>query len=221
MNKINKKSIPDLLKDLWSEGFFSIARPLSGIKKELSKRGFNFPITRLSVSALRVIKKQTFLSREKKDGQWCYIQRIPPEKIKKDSKDVLGKYNLHPKIKAVAMRQFKNKHFKEAIQNAFVEVINEVKKKSKYPKKNKHELDGDVLMGHVFSPDGDDKPKIRLNNLKNSLDKSEQRGFMFLFKGIVGLRNKKAHLNFVQNDPLKTIEYLALASLLMRILDEN
>ena len=45
--------------------------------------------------------------------------------------------------------------------------------------------------------------------------------FMYLYKGIVGIRDKKAHLNFVQNDPIKTLEFLSFASLLLRLLDEN
>ena len=42
---------------------------------------------------------------------------------------------------------------------------------------------------------------------------------MFLFKGIVGLRNSKAHSNALFNDPSRVHEYLALASLLMRLLE--
>lgn len=75
-------------------------------------------------------------------------------------------------------------------------------------------------MNRVFGCDNQ-TPIIKFNNLSNSLDKAEQRGIMNLFKGIVGLRDKKAHLNFIQNDPIKTIEYLALASLLIRLLDEK
>jgi hypothetical protein len=43
---------------------------------------------------------------------------------------------------------------------------------------------------------------------------------MFLFKGIVGIRNRKAHENIILDDPYRAIEYLTLASLLMRLLDE-
>ena len=42
---------------------------------------------------------------------------------------------------------------------------------------------------------------------------------MFLYKGIVGLRNSKAHSNRLFNDPHRAHEYLALASLLMRLLE--
>ena len=67
----------------------------------------------------------------------------------------------------------------------------------------------------------DQIPLIRLNLLADSLDKVEQRGFMYLFKGIVGIRDKKAHLNFIQNDPNKAFDYLAMTSLLMRLLDDD
>jgi len=42
---------------------------------------------------------------------------------------------------------------------------------------------------------------------------------MFLFKGIVGLRNSKAHSNTLFDDPHRAHEYLALASLLLRLLE--
>jgi hypothetical protein len=76
-------------------------------------------------------------------------------------------------------------------------------------------------MKKIFGCDGGQDPRIQFNSLRDGLDKAEQRGLMYLFKGIVGLRDRKAHLNFIQNDPLKTIEYLSLASLLLRLLDEN
>ncbi|HAG97728.1 MAG TPA: hypothetical protein DCL75_02420 [Ktedonobacter sp.] len=43
---------------------------------------------------------------------------------------------------------------------------------------------------------------------------------MYLFKGIVGIRNKKAHANVILNDQMRATEYLSLASLLMRLLDQ-
>lgn len=129
-------------------------------------------------------------------------------------------YNFHPLIIKVSYEQFEAGFYKEAIQNAFVEVINQVKDKSKHPKVNDIELDGDRLMNKVFGCQGQ-VPIIGFNSLSDSLDKAEQTGFMNLFKGIVGLRDKKAHINFIQDDPLKTIEYLALASLLIRLLDDH
>jgi hypothetical protein len=39
---------------------------------------------------------------------------------------------------------------------------------------------------------------------------------MYLFKGIVGLRNSKGHSNRLFNDPSRAHEYLALTSLLLK-----
>jgi len=132
------------------------------------------------------------------------------------------RYTLHPKIQAVAVDLFNNGHYKEAIQSALVEVIDRVKQVSSNPMTaDGNEYDGDRLMQKVFGADGSSAPLIKLNDLGNSLDKAEQRGFMQILKGIVGIRDKKAHLNFIQNDPFKAFEYLCLASLLMRLLDDD
>ncbi len=132
-------------------------------------------------------------------------------------------YSLHPIINRVAYGQFIDGYYKEAILNSFIEVIDQVKKKSGNPKKQRGsrsevELDGEELMQKVFGCENQE-PIIKFNDLMSSLDKSEQRGIMNLFKGIVGIRNKKAHLNFIQPDPTKTMEYLAFASLLIRLLN--
>jgi hypothetical protein len=49
-------------------------------------------------------------------------------------------------------------------------------------------------------------------------ERDEERGLMLLFKGIVGLCNSKAHSNTLFDDPPRAHEYLALASLLLRLL---
>jgi len=132
------------------------------------------------------------------------------------------KYEFHPRIKAVSLKLLSDGHYKEAIQAALVEVIDRVKEASDNPTNNEGvALDGDRLMNKVFSCTGPSVPILKLNPLSDGLDKDEQQGFMYLFKGIVGIRNKKAHLNFIQNDSMKTVDYLALASLLMRVLDDE
>jgi uncharacterized protein (TIGR02391 family) len=134
----------------------------------------------------------------------------------------LKKYDLHPRIKAVSSRLFADGHYKEAIQAALVEVITRVKEAGGNPKDGAgRDIDGDTLMQKVFGCDGENVPLIKLNDLQDSFDKAEQRGFMWIYKGIVGIRDKKAHLNFIQNDPNRTVEYLCLASLLMRLLEND
>lgn len=221
IKKNNTQSLPNLLKTLWQEGFFSNGKGLLEIADGLATKGYNFPSSNLSVALIRLVRPGGFLSRIKNAGKWTYIQRHPVYSPVGKRKELFTRYDFHPRIKEVSFKQFEDGYFKEAIQNALVEVIDQVKVKTKYPKSgNGHDLDGDDLMNHVFGCDNQE-PKVKFNSLETNLDKAEQRGLMNLFKGIVGIRDRKAHLNFIQNDPLKTIEYLSLASLLLRLLDEN
>jgi hypothetical protein len=71
----------------------------------------------------------------------------------------------------------------------------------------------------VSGCDGGKIPALKFNTLGTPAELDEQRGFMYLFKGIVGLRNSKAHSNALFNDPLRAHDYLSLASLLMRVLE--
>ena len=80
-------------------------------------------------------------------------------------------------------------------------------------------LDGDRAMNQAFGFQNQ-IPLIKFNNLQTQEEKDEQKGLMFLFKGIVGIRNRKAHENVILDDPYRAIEYLALASLLMRVLNK-
>lgn len=217
----NKQSTSSLLKSLWEGDFFAEAHDLSEVQQEIATKGYHFSSSILSVALMRLVRSGEMLTRIKKDGKWRYIQKRPFSYFGNKKNKPSIKYDFHPRIKQVAYRQFKDGYYKEAIQNALVEVVDQVKVKANYPKKtNGRELDGDDLMNHIFGCDNQ-QPIIRFNSLTTSLDKAEQRGIMNLFKGIVGIRDKKAHLNFIQNNPLKTIEYLSLASLLMRLLDEN
>jgi len=64
------------------------------------------------------------------------------------------------------------------------------------------------------------EPVIRLNRMRTIEEQDEQRGIMNLFKGIVGIRNRKAHENVILKNPIRAMEYLFLASLLMGLLEQ-
>ena len=120
---------------------------------------------------------------------------------------------FHPKIVEASRELYEDGHYRDAILMAFIEVNNFVKAKTGL------ESDGRALMSQAFRMEN---PVIRLNELKTQSEKDEQEGFMFLFMGaMVGIRNPKAHDNVIQTDPLRTLEYLALASLLMRRAEEG
>jgi uncharacterized protein (TIGR02391 family) len=121
-------------------------------------------------------------------------------------------YRFHPEIEKVSGDLLRDGHYREAALNAYIRVIDEVKTRSGL------HLDGDPLMNRAFGCDNQ-TPVIQFNSLQTDAERDEQKGFMFLFKGIVGLRNSKAHSNTLFNDPYRAHDYLALASLLMRVLE--
>jgi len=122
------------------------------------------------------------------------------------------KYRFHPEIERVSGQLYRDGHYKQAALEAYIRVIDEVKSKSGLA------LDGDNLINRAF---GSEKqtPVIQFNSLQTDEERDEQKGFMFLYKGIIGLRNSKAHSNRLFNDPSRAHEYLALASLLIRLLE--
>lgn len=129
----------------------------------------------------------------------------------------LSDYDLHSKIKEVVGTKFQTRHYADAVESAFKEVIKRVKDYIK--EKIGEELDGDRAMNRAFGFENQ-IPLIKFNSLQTREELDEQRGIMFLFKAIVCIRNRKAHENIILDDPYRTLEYLALASLLMRLLDK-
>jgi uncharacterized protein (TIGR02391 family) len=123
-----------------------------------------------------------------------------------------GQYNFHSEIERVSGELYRSGHYKSAALEAYIRVIEQVRIVSKIPD------DGDSLMNKAFACDKQ-TPIVQFNGLSTDADRDEQRGFLFLFKGIVGLRNSKAHSNVLFDDPLRGHDYLALASVLMRVLE--
>ncbi len=91
-------------------------------------------------------------------------------------------YEFHPEIEKVSGQLFRNGHYKQAALEAYIRVIDEVKVKSKL------DLDGDKLMNRAFGYERQ-KPLIQFNSLETDAERDEQSGFLYLFKGVVGLRN--------------------------------
>lgn len=140
------------------------------------------------------------------------VTEQPKEQAKK-TVPIVVPMQLHPKVVEVSKSLFETGHYSQAIFEAFKVVNNSVKEKTGLG------LDGKDLMAKVFR---EEDPVIKLNELKTQSDKDEQEGFMFLYMGaMVGIRNPKAHETVIQKDPYKTLEYLALASLLMRRVEEG
>jgi uncharacterized protein (TIGR02391 family) len=72
-------------------------------------------------------------------------------------------------------------------------------------------------MMDAFNENG---PKVRLNGLTRESEIDEQMGFKFIFAGAAtGIRNPRAHEVEIGDTPDEALDYLALASLLLRRLD--
>jgi len=143
-----------------------------------------------------------------------YVRPKYPSIILSRDEATINFENLHPKIQEHCEDRYYSKQYSDAILAAYKVVLNEVKDVA-----NVHDLDGKPLIEKAFSLNA---PIIKLNNLATQSDRDEQQGFMMLFSGAaVGIRNPKAHDLVIQDDPLKTLRYLAFASLLLERLDER
>jgi uncharacterized protein (TIGR02391 family) len=120
---------------------------------------------------------------------------------------------LHPEIVRVSGRLFIDGHYAESIFESFKAIEIAVKTKSRI-----QDLEGQRLMAKAF---GGERPLLALNQLMSKSDRDEQDGFMHIYMGVMtGIRNPKAHEIVKQENISKTIEYLAIASLLMRRIEE-
>lgn len=114
---------------------------------------------------------------------------------------------IHPAIRKVSEKLFKDGHYSNAVFEAFKQIELLVKGKA-----DRYELYGTPLMQTVFSVNA---PILALGN------KDEQEGFMYLFAGSMrGIKDKGSHNIIEENDPYIALEYLMFASLLARKIDE-
>jgi len=117
--------------------------------------------------------------------------------------------SLHPAVHTIALKYFEDEHYRSAILDTFIKLIELVKTKSGISNK-----DGCALIDATFSQNAP--------ILKVSEDKDEQQGAMFLFKGaIMYVRNPHAHKIKEWEDPQQALEWLSFASVLFRLLENK
>ncbi len=127
--------------------------------------------------------------------------------------NAFGDLALHPEIERASADLFKNEHYSNAIENACKALNLLVKLRS-----GRDDLDGTDLMLKVFSPD---KPILKFNEMKTDSDKSEQRGMMFLFAGVMSaLRNPRAH-GLIDDNPENALEQISFISFLAKSLNKT
>ena len=121
--------------------------------------------------------------------------------------------NIHPEIQQVSKDLFDNKHFTQATFEAFKCIEKKVQETSTLSSP------GWDLMMKAFNKKS---PKIKLNNLASVSDKDEQEGYKFIFGGTMqGIRNPRAHGSDISDAPDQCLDYLSLASLLLKRIDRS
>jgi uncharacterized protein (TIGR02391 family) len=124
---------------------------------------------------------------------------------------VFNDLDLHPRIASVSADLFRDGHYRNAVLDAAVALVNFVKEKSR-----RHDLDGADLMRKVFSKNN---PILAFNDLRDQSEFDEQEGLMHLFEGaVLALRNPRAH-QLVQDTPEEAPEYIGFLSFLAKLLD--
>lgn len=119
--------------------------------------------------------------------------------------------DLHPRVAIACADLYRNGHYKQAVLEASIALVNYVKERSR-----QHSLDGSKLMTTVFSANN---PLLAFNELKDQTDKDEQEGFMHLFIGaVLALRNPRAHAIF-DDSPEMALDYIAFLSMLAKRLE--
>jgi uncharacterized protein (TIGR02391 family) len=115
--------------------------------------------------------------------------------------------SLHPIVIRTALRLYNDGHYRQAVLDTYIALVQRVKEVS-----GRSDLDNTALMQTVFSPKN---PIVVLSD-----DPDEQMGYMWMFSGaVMGVRNPKAHRLDVLSDPRHAFEWLAFSSVLFRLID--
>ncbi|MXI47076.1 TIGR02391 family protein [Pseudomonas moraviensis] len=121
--------------------------------------------------------------------------------------------NVHQKFPQKVRKLFDNGHCAEATFEAFKYVDKVIQKIAKINES------GYKLMMKAFN---ETNPIIKLTNLTSTSEIDEQKGYSFLFSGsVMAIRNPRGHDIDMSDDPDVCLDHLALASLLLRRLEQS
>lgn len=120
--------------------------------------------------------------------------------------------NIHPDLPTKVRKLFDDGYWEQSVFEAFKFIEKEVKRISGIRGKT-----GYQLMMDAFN---ENSPNVQLNGLATESEIDEQKGFKFIFAGAAtGIRNPRGHEVDIGDTPDEALDYLALASLLVRRLD--
>lgn len=119
---------------------------------------------------------------------------------------------LHPEIIKHALPKYQVGHLRNAVLDSVIAVFDLIRQRTGLSE------DGDELIGKAFSLT---KPYLILSDIDSDSGKNDQKGFIQIFKGVYqGVRNPKAHSLSSDLTNIEAAQYLVLASLLARRVEE-
>jgi uncharacterized protein (TIGR02391 family) len=138
--------------------------------------------------------------------------RAPAESLDHEEPHRFETRNIHPDLPTKVRKLFDDGHWEHSVFEAFKFIEKEVKQLSGISGKT-----GYALMMDAFN---ENNAKIKLNALVTESEIDEQRGYKSIFAGAsAGIRNPRGHEVDIGDTPDEALDYLALASLLLRRLD--
>jgi uncharacterized protein (TIGR02391 family) len=137
---------------------------------------------------------------------------VPVENLDREELHPFETRNIHPDLPKKVRGLFDDGYGEQAVFEAFKFIEKEVKRISNLKGKT-----GYALMMEAFN---ETSAKIKLNQLATESEVDEQRGYKYIFAGAAaGIRNPRGHEIDIGDTPDEALDYLALASLLLRRLD--
>ncbi len=200
-----RNGIPELERLAKSHSMLTIRNPhtLEILKKHLQVDVHNFSFSPSSIEGILSVIRTKLMY---KLGDLKYLQSKQPDSgVEVPVGDELC--NLHPKVREVAGKLFYDGHYRQAILDTYISLVEAVKAKSAV-----YNPDGSALMQKAFSAKN---PILRVSS-----DPDEQLGYMSLFSGAaMAVRNPRAHKISQQGSRQHTLELLFFASHLFQVLD--
>src|SRR6267154_586115 len=120
---------------------------------------------------------------------------------------------LHPFIARGCRKLFIDGHYAQAVEEAAKAVFQYIRQHTG------RSADGAALVDAAYSLKN---PILAFSDLKDETKRNEQIGFMEMLKGFAkGVRNPLAHTHGAQEEAQKAFEYLVMASLFCRRIDDS
>ncbi len=179
-----------------------------------------FPNDMFNLRRMRIISERFDFSGAEKQRYESLLNGLISE-LEIESNPMQGedKWNaIHPAITRISKSRFETEHYGDAVEAAFKELNDLIKKA--YKLKTTKEEDGDALMRKAFSVSANN-PVFKFADISTETGRNIQQGYMDIFAGSMkGIRNPKAHSN-LDVHPEEAWEMIVLASHLMRMWEKT